>query len=162
MVDPDKVPLEPGNPFGNARPKRGSRIVVSAKERRTMDGIVFDSMWEMRVYDHLKKAFGKRAFHLQPIFELQPGFVSNEGKKIRPIQYHADFLFGRKRRKPDSALTDKHVVIDAKGMQDAVFKMKRKMFMYHYGHTLHMPSRVRDLAPLVKEIERVTGRKAKK
>jgi hypothetical protein len=157
---PDQVPLEPGNPF-QGKGKRGSRITVSAKDRRTADGIVFDSMWEMRVYLFLKENFGKRAFRLQPVFELQPGFVNKQGRKIRPISYHADFIFGRKRANVDSPVGPKHVVIDAKGMKDAVFRMKHKMFMYQYDTILHMPSRVKDLEPLADHISKVTGKPRK-
>lgn len=146
------------NPFKRA--KRGSRIVVSAKEERTMDGIVFDSKWEMRVYKYLKDNFGKRAFTLQPAFLLQEGFTSVEGEKCRPIQYKGDFIFGPKRKSADSPLTAKHVVIDAKGMKDPIFKMKRKMFLYHYEQPLYLPSRVRDLEPLKKIIIQKTGRKS--
>lgn len=134
------------NPF--LRPKRGSRIVVSAKEKRIEDGVVFDSQWEKRVYIFLRDNFGKRYFDLQPNFELQPKFTDPQGEKHRGIFYRGDFIFGPKRETPSDPLTDKHVVIDAKGMKDAMFKLKRKLFLHRFGGPLHLPSRVRDLEAL--------------
>lgn len=134
------------NPF--LRPKRGTRIVVSSKEKRTEDGMVFDSQWEKRVYIFLRDNFGKEHFDFQPNFELQPKFTDPQGEKHRGIFYRADFLFGPPRETPASPLTEKHVVIDAKGMKDAMFKLKRKLFLCKYGGPLHLPARVRNLEAL--------------
>jgi hypothetical protein len=139
------------NPF--LRPKRGTRIVVSAKEKRTEDDIVFASQWEKRTYIFLRDNFGRDSFSLQPNFELQPKFQDLSGEKHRGIFYKADFLFGPPRATPSEPLTDTHVVIDAKGMKDAVFSLKRKMFLYRYGGPLHLPSRVKDLEILATLLE---------
>jgi hypothetical protein len=139
------------NPF--TREKRGSRIVVSKKELRTEDGIVFASRWERRVYVFLRDNFGKESFKLQPSFLLVPAFVDADGIKRRPIVYKADFIFGPIRSTPDAPLTGEHCVIDAKGMQDAVFKMKHKMYLYAYKHSIWLPSRVRDLEQLADHLE---------
>jgi hypothetical protein len=138
------------NPF--LREKRGSRIVVSDKEARTEDGIVFSSKWEMRVYKYLRDAFGADAFELQPSFELQPKFAGCDGKTVRGIFYKADFIFGPKRESNSSPIHEGHTVIDAKGMKDAVFKMKAKMFEFKYRQPLHLPSRVGQLKNLEKTI----------
>lgn len=143
------------NPFD--KQKRGSRIVVSPKEKRTEDGIVFASAWEKRVYVELRNAFGKDAFQLQPRFVLQPKFRGADGVNHREIAYVADFLFGPKRKDKSSPITGEHVVIDAKGMKDAVFKIKHKMFVYQYGQPLYLPSRVRDVKELVEFIKAKYG-----
>ncbi len=135
------------NPF--SREKRGSRIVVSAKEDRTVDGIVFSSKWEMRCYKELRDAFIPGAFELQPRIELQPKFVGPSGEKIRNLEYRGDFIFGPKRNKPSDPLTDKHFLIDSKGMEDPVFKMKKKLLLFKYGQQLHTPKRVKDLVALI-------------
>lgn len=135
------------NPFDQE--KRGSRIIVSPKEKRTEDGIVFASAWEKRVYVEFRNAFGRDKFELQPKFLLQPKFIGADGIKHREILYVADFIFGPKRKDKDSPLTDAHVVVDAKGMRDAVFKLKHKMFVYRYQQELHLPSRVMDVKALI-------------
>lgn len=134
------------NPF--LKEKRGSRIVVSSKELRTEDGIVFASRWEKRVYTFLRDNFGVETFQLQPSFLLQPTFVDAEGIKRRSIVYKADFIFGPPRTHNDSPITYEHCVIDAKGMQDSVFKMKHKMYLFHFKQPLWLPARVRDLETL--------------
>jgi hypothetical protein len=146
-------PQETGvNPF--LREKRGTRIVVSEKADRTEDGIVFSSKWEMRVYKYLRDAFGADTFVLQPSFELQPKFKGHDGKTVRGIFYKADFMFGPPRSAPEDPICDEHIVIDAKGMKDAVFKMKAKMFEYRYRQPLYLPSRVghlKDLEKIIRE-----------
>jgi len=88
-----------------------------------------------RVYDSAKEA--KRAATLeqqekyglisglrkQVPFELQPGYVNNQGKKIRPITYVADFVYRK---------DGKLVVEDTKGFRTQEYKLKKKMFEYKY------------------------------
>ena len=101
--------------------------VTRDKEKRTSDGILFDSKMEMRYYDEVVIPLFKEGvithYELQKPYELQPKF-NNGGKNILPIVYIADFYIeysdGRKE------------VIDIKGCADATAKIKRKMFWYHY------------------------------
>lgn len=96
-------------------------------EKRTHNGIVFDSILEMKYYRDvlLPKVESGEVINyvLQKPYELQPKFVHN-GKTIRPIKYVADFYIVYK---------DGHEeVIDTKGYADQVAILKRKAFWYHY------------------------------
>lgn len=97
------------------------------KEKRTCDGIVFDSQLEMRYYrDVLRPGVesGKiRNYELQKKYVLQPKFKRN-GKSVLPITYVADFYI---------EYMDGHIeVIDTKGFPDSVANLKRKLFWYCY------------------------------
>lgn len=101
--------------------------VSSDAEKRTCDGIVFDSVLEMKYYrdvlSPLVESGDVISYELQKPYELQPGFIHDE-KKIQPIKYVADFFIVYK---------DGHEeVIDTKGCPDSVALMKREMFWYHY------------------------------
>lgn len=56
-------------------------------------------------------------------FVLQEGYTNNKGKKIRPIEYVADFMYVQDGRQ---------IVEDCKGMRTDVYKLKKKMFEYKY------------------------------
>ena len=96
-------------------------------EKRTYNGIVFDSILEMKYYRDvlLPKVESGEVINyvLQKPYELQPKFVHN-GKAIRPIQYVADFYIAYKDGSEE--------VIDTKGYGDQVAILKRKIFWYHY------------------------------
>lgn len=96
-------------------------------EKRTYNGIVFDSILEMKYYRDVllpKVESGEIInYVLQKPYELQPKFVHN-GKAIRPIQYVADFYIVYKDGREE--------VIDTKGYGDQVAILKRKIFWYHY------------------------------
>ena len=95
-------------------------------KKTEIDGIKFDSEMESHYYLYLKhlKEIGEVVdFELQPTYILQDGFIK-DGKKIRPIQYKADFKVIYK---------DGHEeVIDVKGKLTAEFKLKKKMLLYRY------------------------------
>lgn len=100
------------------------------REKRTHDGIVFDSVMEMKYYRDVVcpgVESGEIAkFELQKKYELQPEFRRN-GKKVLPVVYVADFYI---------EYSDGHSeVIDTKGMPDSVAKIKRKMFWFRYPET---------------------------
>lgn len=94
--------------------------------------------WNGRVYDSKKEA--KRAAALeqqekfgiiknlqkQVAFELQPGYTNNQGKKIRPITYIADFVYQK-----DNTMYVEDVKGSAKTLTDA-YKIKKKLFEYKY------------------------------
>lgn len=93
----------------------------------TVDGHRFDSKAEMRRYLALRLLVADGqidALELQPRFVLLEGFTDNTGKRQRPIVYVADFAYtdGNGRR----------VVEDVKGVETAVFRMKKKLFLARY------------------------------
>ncbi len=88
-------------------------------KKTIIDGIKFDSKLEAQFYEILKP----HIIQLQPSFELQPSYVTSDGVKVRNIVYKADFMILYK---------SKQIVIDAKGMETPVFKIKVKMLKYHY------------------------------
>lgn len=93
-------------------------------KRVTVDGIVFDSKVEAEYYELLKIERGTggiKDFDIQPVFELQPKYKHN-GKTIQPIKYIADFTVYNADGTVD--------IVDIKGMETPVFKLKAKMFRY--------------------------------
>lgn len=96
-------------------------------ERRTCDGIVFDSVMEMRYYrDVIVPLYGSGEivqYELQKPYTLQPQF-KHDGKNVRPIIYVADFYIKYK--------NGSEMIVDVKGMADSVAKIKRKMMWYTY------------------------------
>lgn len=97
------------------------------KDKRTYNGIVFDSILEMRYFRDVilpKVESGEIVdYELQKPYELQPKFIKN-GKTVQAIKYVADFVV---------TYADGRVeIIDTKGMPDSVAKIKRKMFWYLY------------------------------
>jgi hypothetical protein len=107
----------------DARPKRPHKYNAKKME---IDGVTFDSRKEAQRYLQLKQmaAAGEiHALQLQPRFELQPSFKDASGKTIRAIHYVADFQYVEGGRV---------IVEDVKGMETAVFKLKRKLFLFTY------------------------------
>ena len=102
------------------------------KEKRTYEGIIFDSVLEMRYYrdvvlPQMRSGLIKK-FELQKPYELQPKFIHN-GKTVQPIIYVADFYI---------EYSDGRVeVIDTKGCPDSVAKIKKKMFEFKYPDTTY-------------------------
>jgi hypothetical protein len=95
----------------NFSSRKFNKFHVSPKADRTIDGIVFASKLEMKVYLWLKEA--GLEFTRQPRYVLQPKFELN-GKKYREICYVGDFLVNG-------------VVVDAKGVETDGFKIKEKL-----------------------------------
>lgn len=95
--------------------------------KRTYDGIIFDSILEMKYYRDvlcpLVESGDVVRFELQKPYELQPKFRHND-KNVNTITYVADFFIVYK----DGA----EVVIDTKGCPDSVAIIKRKLFWYKY------------------------------
>ncbi len=92
-----------------------------------IDGITFDSINESKFYLaclYLKMQDIITDFKLQQEYELQPAYRNHAGQKIRKISYIADFVLFY----PDG--TER--VIDIKGMETPVFKLKKKLFEYKY------------------------------
>jgi hypothetical protein len=94
--------------------------------KATIDGIEFDSLNESRYYIHVLeevKAGNIKSFELQKAYEIVPSHI-RRGKKIRKMEYLADFVCQM------SDGTEK--VIDVKGIETDVFKMKKKLVEYLY------------------------------
>lgn len=113
---------------------KGQDIKIQAPAKRSkygnikteVDGIKFDSQKEADYYCQLKllKQAGEiRDIGLQQRYELQPGFKKN-GKSYQPITYIADFVITN-----NDGTTE---VIDVKGVETQVFKIKQKLFEYMY------------------------------
>ena len=89
-------------------------------------GQTFDSKKESRDWLRLKSMEDSgliKNLRCQVPFELQPKYTTKDGRKIKPINYVADFVYER-----DGCT----YVQDSKGVRTDVYKMKRKMFEYKY------------------------------
>ena len=109
------------------RPRKGETLTYNKYRnvKTTIDGIKFDSKAEARRYTELKlleKAGEITDLKLQPRFILQHSF-KHKGKTIRAITYMADFQYSE---------NGKEIVEDVKGVETAVFKIKKKMFLNIY------------------------------
>lgn len=105
------------------KPNRRSKY---GNQKTVVDGIEFDSKKEAEYYCQLKllkKAGEIKDIGLQPRFELQPAFEKN-GVKYRPITYIADFVITN-----NDGTTE---IVDVKGVETQVFKIKQKLFEYMY------------------------------
>lgn len=94
-----------------------------------IDGILFDSKKEAKVYGELKllKQSGEiKDFSRQQTFELIPSQyeIINGKKKCveKPVQYKADFVVEH--------LDGEKSVVDAKGMRTPIYVIKRKLMRY--------------------------------
>ena len=102
------------------------------KEKRACDGIVFDSILEMKYYRDvllpLVESGDVVSYELQKPYELQRKFT-HDNKTVLPIKYVADFVLTYK---------DGHEeVIDTKGCPDTVAIIKRKLFWFTYPDTIY-------------------------
>jgi hypothetical protein len=91
----------------------------------TIDGIRFASQGEGRRYAELKlleRAGVIQGLRLQPRYVIQDSF-RREGKVVQAISYVADFEYTE---------NSKRVAEDFKGVETAVFRLKRKMFWKRY------------------------------
>jgi hypothetical protein len=92
-----------------------------------IDGIKFDSQMESLYYKHLKileKANIISFFICHPQYILQESYRNDKGVKIRAIKYIADFEVTYPNGKVE--------IIDIKGKETEVFKIKKKLFECRY------------------------------
>lgn len=95
-------------------------------QKTVVDGVEYDSKKESKRAQELEflEKIGKiKNLQKQVRFILQDGYVNNEGQKIRPISYVADFVYEENGQK---------IVEDSKGFRTEVFVLKKKMFMKLY------------------------------
>ena len=107
--------------------ERSKYNVDKDTEKRTCNGVVFDSVLEMRYYRDIilpgVESGNVKKYELQKKYVLIDGFQRN-GKRVLPITYVADFYV---------EYADGHIqVVDIKGMPDTTAKLKRKLFWYVY------------------------------
>lgn len=92
-------------------------------EKRTFNGIIFDSDMERKYYTDVLLPAKERgevvSIELQPKFMLQDSYVKY-GRKILPIYYVADFQVVYR--------DGSEVTIDIKGLVPEVAKIKRKIW----------------------------------
>lgn len=94
--------------------------------RVEIDNISFASQKEANRYLDLKlaeRAGQIKDLKLQPAFILQPNFTDRAGNKHRAITYRADFQYTE---------NDRVIVEDTKGYETEIWKLKKKMFLYHF------------------------------
>ena len=92
------------------------------------DGYKFDSKAEHRRYKNLcllQKANEIADLEVHPKYVILDSFKDRKGKTIRKITYEADFQYTDIR-------TGETIVEDVKGVETAVFKIKKKMFLKRY------------------------------
>lgn len=95
-------------------------------QKTIVDGIKFDSKKEAEYYCQLKllKQAGEiKDFGMQQKYELLPTFKKN-GATHRSITYIADFVITNNDGTVD--------VVDVKGIETQVFRIKKKLFEYMY------------------------------
>jgi len=115
----------------------GGKYHVSAKDDRTLDGIVFASKLEMSCYRFLKdRGIG---FERQTEHVLQDGF-EHEGRRVAPIRYVSDFRI--------PVLSGVPLVVDAKGVITPVFRLKQKLLLKQ-GVVISCVRSVAELAALL-------------
>lgn len=94
------------------------------------DGIVFDSKLEQRKWEELNRLerIGViKDLERQVRFILQDGYVNNQGKKIRPISYIADFVYYDVKKKKKFVMDTK-----SKATRTQVYLLKKKIFEYRF------------------------------
>ena len=100
------------------------------------NGEIYDSRKEMRrayALDMLVRCGRIKDLERQKRFILQDGYLTRDGRKIRPISYIADFVYYDN----DKGLW---VVEDVKGVRTEVYRLKRKMFEFRYPDYLFLES----------------------
>jgi hypothetical protein len=96
--------------------------------RVVYNGIRFDSLAEQARYLQLvqmQEDLAISLLHCHPVYELQPAFTDNEGKRQAAIRYVADFEY-----KENGEL----IAEDVKGVVTPVFALKAKLFKRQYRH----------------------------
>jgi uncharacterized protein DUF1064 len=123
-LSPDVVAANPylkEAPYNQARTKYRNTVVM-------MDGHRFASQKEANDYKLLRyrEVMGEITnLRLQPEFVLQEAFTDRNGKRQRAIIYRADFMW-------DDVDTGETHVLDTKGYETQVYRLKAKLFLQMY------------------------------
>jgi len=91
-------------------------------------GISFDSKLELFTYQVFKDA-GYDIKRCEDSFELFPRFtyidsLTNKKRSVTAMKYTSDFYIQR---------SPKTLVIECKGFKTEPYRMRKKLFLYHYG-----------------------------
>jgi hypothetical protein len=104
----------------------GASVSKYHARKKEVDGHMFDSTSEALAYQVLKRweqAGAISSLELQPRFTITQGHVGEDGRKVRPRKYVADFRY----------LQDGRLhVVDVKGCKTAVYSLKRAIFLEQY------------------------------
>jgi len=95
----------------------------------TDDGYTFDSQAEHRRYLELKllqMAGEINNLIVHPSYELYPSATAPDGTRISKVTYIGDFEYIDQ--------TGETIVEDVKGVETAVFRLKRNVFLRKYPH----------------------------
>ena len=97
-------------------------------QKTVVDGVVYDSKKEGKravELEYLQKVGKIKNLERQKRFILQEGFVSNQGQKIRPISYLADYYYEE---------NGQQIVEDVKSpaTRTQVYMLKKKLFQFKY------------------------------
>lgn len=96
---------------------------------RVIDGetVRFDSRREAQRWDDLcwmQRAGKISDLRRQVRYELVPAQVKPDGKRTRPVEYVADFVYW---------MDGKTVVEDAKGVRTREYQIKKKLMLWRHG-----------------------------
>lgn len=97
-------------------------------QKKTVDGITFDSILEARRYTVLKSRLEAGTIsdlRLQPHYTIMEGYKDLSGTYIRPVQYIADFSYIN--------ADGKRIVEDTKGVRTEAYAIKRKLVRDRFG-----------------------------
>lgn len=111
--------------------------------KKEFDGIKFDSTLEKNIYIKIKEL--NIPYELQPKFNLLEKFKF-EDRTIRAIVYVADFKL---------TINNKEYIIDAKGLETPVFKIKRKLFMNKYNQDIVTIKSVKNFTTWYDEVSKL-------
>lgn len=95
-------------------------------QKVTVGGVTYDSKKESKraiQLQYLERIGEITDLKQQVEFELQEGFVNNEGKKIRSIVYVGDFSYIK---------DGQCIVEDTKGFKTKEYNIKKKLFMHKF------------------------------
>lgn len=97
-------------------------------QKTVIDGVVYDSKKEGKraiELEYLQRAGKIKNLERQKRFILQEEYINNEGQKIRPISYLADYYYEENGQK---------IVEDVKSpaTRTQVYMLKKKLFQFKY------------------------------
>lgn len=126
--------------LGKIKAKQRKKESKYHNEPTFVRSIRFDSRKEAERYEELMlmlKAGKIRKLKLQQDFTLQEGYKTEDGERVRPIKYVADFTYERPTL-PDSCGTVHWLleVEDVKGVRTDKYKLKKKLMLERYGITI--------------------------